>query len=88
MIRAVAQGWETLPGGKTKVVAPWNLEMGWMMRRWGVSILGPHPNFFQVVRASRALDIFDAFHVDFQQRTPAQIKVVTSVLAEIEHWET
>lgn len=45
----------------TKVVPPLELQIGWMLERWGVGVLGPTPDWILVNRATRALSIYHIF---------------------------
>jgi len=40
---------------------PIELQIGWLLERYGLGVLGPKPDFMLMVRATRAAQIYSAF---------------------------
>ena len=40
---------------------PIELQIGWLIERYGIDVLGPEPDFMQIVKATRAAQIYSAF---------------------------
>ena len=82
-IQATAQGYKTLPDG-TPVSAPAELQIGFLMGRWGVQIMGPEPDLKAIIKADRALAIHRAFARDIKDRSPSDWQIITDTLKIIE----
>lgn len=52
--------WKELPNGEL-VATPIDLQIGWMIQRWGLQVLGDKPDIKQIIRSGKALDIYDLF---------------------------
>jgi len=63
------------------------LQLAWLVERWGVGVLGPEPDFALACRMARAFDIHQAFAKDIDKRTEQDWKIVRDVLAVEEDWQ-
>jgi len=62
------------------------------MERWGINILGAEPDFMQIIRSTRALGIFNAFHKAsdvkrMNDMTQDEWKTITDTLRVVEGWK-
>jgi hypothetical protein len=72
-----------LPDG-TPTRAPVELQLGWLMERWGIEVLGPEPDFKLIIKADRALAVHRAFKKAIKDRTEADWKIISDALKVIE----
>jgi hypothetical protein len=63
------------------------LQLAWMVERWGLGVLGPEPPFALVCRMEQALDVHRAFAKDQDKRTEQDWETIKSVLRVVEEWQ-
>ena len=85
MIQAKAQGKAKLDDG-TDVVAPIELQLGFLVNRWGIEVLGDL-DFKEIIKIDYAMLVFNAFKRDAKDRTPEDWKIVKDALSVIEGWQ-
>ena len=79
-------GRKELPDG-TKVVAPFELQLGWLVRRYGLGVLGTVPDFKLLGRIDRALAVEYVFEKDPTKREAEDWDLIKAVLAKVEGWQ-
>lgn len=87
MVVALAQKRKKLESGE-EVQSPIELQMGFLLNRWGIEILGPEPDYKLIARASHAQSVYSVFRKDHRHRSPEDWEIVRSALRIIEGWET
>ena len=86
MIQAKGQGQKTLPDD-TPVTTPVDLQVGFLMDRWGIEVLGPDPDLKQIIKSDRALAIYRAFNTDMKNRTENDWAMIRDTIAILEGWQ-
>jgi len=63
------------------------LQLAWMIERWGPGVLGPQPDFKLLARCAKALDVYGAFKKDQKDRTGEDWKIIKDTLKIVEEWQ-
>jgi len=64
----------------TPVSPPIELQLGWLMNRWGVEVLGPDADFKQIIISDRALMVYLALDKDQKYRTDDDWQIISDVM--------
>ena len=83
MVVALAQGHSELADG-SKVVAPMELQLGWLLERWGIGVLGVEPDIKMILKATQGLNVYAVFGKDHRQYTRDDWRVVKHVMELLE----
>ena len=86
MVVAQAQGHSELADG-TRVIAPLELQLGWLLERWGIGVLGIAPDLKMILKATKALNVSQVFGKDHRQYTPQDWKLVAHVMKLLQEQE-
>lgn len=79
MIYALTQNRKELDDG-TPVSPPIELQLGWLMNRWGVEVLGQDADFKQIIKSDRALAVHRALDRDQKHRTDDDWQIISDVM--------
>lgn len=70
----------------TPVVAPLELQLGWLANRWGIEVLNDL-GFQDIIKIDQAVLIYNAFKREAKDRTDDDWKMIKSTLSVLEGWQ-